>query len=412
MTSALPRVTDAQRRSEIEAFERRKALYQQLRRTGGDVHGRFWVGPPPGSSQPAPVPPGAKQMPFVDQTKPKKLVELDATVRPFPLKPDAPLQMAEVRGVDVEHAESLRFDGVRNEFLSASALTTVRAEFGKLTAAEFGGLKEAFGGRSKVPFDPARNYEVIDFLPPGIQAVVNRDVEVQDPAQLKGSAHWWEGNGPEARNMSIALTTNCHGTAWEAMRAFQGQDRTWSLFFGDAVGMSDLAADAKLFDTVAELPMGEADRLQTVDLKPGDLVQFHEVQEWQTMASLLHSAVYVGGGLFFEKPDTERADEDSPFRLATAASMIGPISDFSEGKFRMAVLRARRELPVPSKAFASGFETEGARLERKKRLPLGTPLLKEIEVGMGGGMRSMNLAALKEYSLEIGPDGRGSLRAP
>lgn len=318
----------------------------------------------------------------------------------------AKLPSRTIAGVPVKQATELQFQGLTG----ANPLMTkaLDVQFGTLTQPQFDALKKEFGGRSQVKFDAARQYGAIDFLPPTLQALVNRDVDPGPPVTLKGTARLNDAFGNEGRgDLEINSTPNCHGTAWEVMRAYQGQPSTHvSLLYGDAQLVGPEYEDAAKFTTLGTAEPGKAPPFLK-DLKPGDAVAFKRGDY-----ELLHSAIYVGGGIFFEKPNTESdAYDESPYRLVTLEQVIAPISEFLGEQPTVVGLRPKVALPSGLEAFGTGEDTQ--KLEAwaaKKGQTIGKPLVREFEVGMGGGIRGMHFNAVETKRVEIGADGRGVIR--
>ncbi len=344
-------------------------------------------------------------------------VNLKAVFVPTRSTPEQPVTLPAVAGVPVE-AQRVRLEGVKSS-LGASATQAVEARLGKLTQAQFDAVKTELGGRSNVGFDPQRSYVLQDFLPPALQALLHQDLEVGEPVTLKGT----KGKGEDMavdKDRQISLTMNCHATAWEAVRAYQGEHKEVAIFYGEMIAMDGHTTDANKFAPVAELTAAELSKLGTLPLQPGDVVQFHEVSEWARMTMLLHSAVYVGGGLFFEKPNTEGAGKDdpanyvkqdeTPFRLATPELMAAPLSDAVEGKFRMVVLRPKEKLEDPAQAFASSWQKELSTMAAKKGRTLGVEVVSEIEQGMGGNIRAEHPSALVRVGLVNTATGNSALK--
>jgi hypothetical protein len=325
------------------------------------------------------------------------LSSLKPEFREFPREDWQTLDIADVRGVDVEEATTERFVGARNEFLEPSALSTADLDFGRLTESEFGKLKSEFGSLSEVGFRPDRDYEAADFLPPVVQALLNQDLEIPEPVVLPESADY--AFPPVGDDLPVDLTANCHGTAWEAMRSFQGHNDAANIFLGDALVMDDALRTDKF------QKIGESGKDEPQGLKPGDVVAFDEVSEWARMTMLLHTAVYVGGGLFFEKPNTESDGEDSPYRLATWEMLTAPVNDYVDGKFTAQAYRPTAKLDRASEMFKSDqldeWQQEHGRLDK--------PVLTVMEPSMGGGVRGMWSTAMASVPLEKQPDGRYAL---
>jgi len=321
------------------------------------------------------------------------------------------------------------FEGVKSS-IDPAAFRTVDGALGKLSRQAFDDVHAALGGRSPVPYDAERSYTVRDFLPATLQALVDKDLDMGEPVELKGTRQMLDALGDDGMmvspdgDMKVHLTMNCHAAAYEAVRAYQGQEAEVALFYGEMVTMDGLVEAGEVFEKVGgvsleEISAGRLDKLLALDLKPGDVVQFHEESEWARMTMLLHSAVYVGGGLFFEKPNTEGAEKDdpatyarqdeTPFRLATLDDMAKPIAGFVDGKFRVEVVRAKKPLEDPAKAFASSMQDNVAAWAEKKGRALGAELVVELEQGSGGGIRAEHAAALVRAKIVIDADGTAQI---
>ncbi len=298
-------------------------------------------------------------------------------------------------GVPYQKVEIRPFQGMQNTFLDPAALTTVEATFGRLSPEQFASLQAEFGGRSQVPYGPARSYTAVDFLPPALQALVNQDLQPPAPVTLQNTAQI--EMLPHQEDKTVDLTANCHATAYEAMAAYQG-DTQLEIFNGEMIAMDDLAHSDK-FQALGDKPQ-----------KAGDMVQFYDTNEWKRYTMLLHSAVYVGGGLYFEKPNTEMEGEDSPYRLATWDTLSKPVATFSEGKYETQAFRPVQPLPSAAESFASSMKTE---LEHwslaQTGQPLGAPLCISLEQSLGGGLRGEYATGLALQPVTLDADGRGKL---
>lgn len=309
---------------------------------------------------------------------------------------------AEIAGVAVKSATTHAFQGLTGGRPLMSE--TVDLRFGTISKPQFDALHAEFGGRSGVRFDATREYSAIDFLPPMLQALVNRDLDPGGPFKLKGTKRLNDQMGNQDRgDLEINSSPNCHGTSWEAMRAFQGENTALvQLMFGDPMMAGDTFIDEKLFETI-----GVAGKPETFlsELRPGDVVTFKQGEY-----ALLHSATYVGGGLFFEKPNTESDTfEESPYRLVTFEQVVAPIHDFIGEPPSPTALRPRGPLEPGVQLFAAGTDEDVQRLKAwatKKGQPVTKPLVRELEVGFGGGIRGLHLNAVEQVRMSSTPDGR------
>ena len=336
--------------------------------------------------------------------KPALLASMTGTLVETKVVDTGPAKVAsKIAGVPVKEARAQLYQGLTGTKALMHSSTDVR--FGKVSQPQFEALKAEFGGQSKVPFEAGREYSAIDFLPPSLQGLVNKDLDAPKPIELKGTKGLREmGEG----NFTIGLTPNCHGTAWEAARAFQGQtSASHALFYGDAVTAGGQYETPGAFKAIGSAKPGVApDFLEK--LKAGDLVTFSEFQDGIGETALLHSAVYAGGGLFFEKPDTEDDSySETPYRLVTYDQMKAPIVDFLAAEPSVTARRPEKPLESGITAFGTLDEANLTKWAQKKGTTLGKPLVMELEMGMGGGVRGMHVSVLDTHKVTIGANGRG-----
>lgn len=359
---------------------------------------------------------GGRPTPGAGRSRGAPLIVARPKFRRLPLVPAAEPELAApipaVLGVPVELSRALTFEGASNGFLHPSALTTLEVRFGRLSPAQTEALSSAFGGRSHVGWDPQRSYEVRDFLPPAVQALIDLDLEPPEavvlPDTRKRTFDWLL---PRDEDKIVSLTADCHGTAYAAVRAFQGHDADVPIFIGDPLAMDDLTA-SNHFERIADLKGPDLADIAGLPLRPGDVVQLFEDVQWGAITHILHSAVYVGGGLFFEKPNTEMAGEDSPYRLATFEMVLKPVAHFAGHLPKVRVSRPRGLLPEPEVIFESGFRDALERNARRKGRSIGLPLVRVMSYSLGGGTNGEQLVGITRFPIELASDGRGRLSHP
>jgi hypothetical protein len=337
---------------------------------------------------------------------PKPLISLRPSFRRFPLERQSKAPITSVAGVPVRHASVMRFKGAVNSVLHESALTTLHVPFGALSQQRFDQLWAAFGRRSQVTYSPSGRYELIDFLPPVIQAVINLDLELPAPATLVGS-RGWDQRDPETE-LSVVLDANCHGTAWSFARACRSDARQMLVFYGDMLAM-DNALSGPRFHTLESLAMGQLNLLGVIPMQPGDVVGFYEVSEWPRVTMLLHTAVHVGAGLFVEKPNTEMAGEDSPYRLGTAEMIASPLLHAIGPSVRAVVFRPKGPMSPAAQVFETSYTEQLVALSRSGGRPIGMPIVAQREFGLGGGISSETMCAIATMPISFGDDGRARL---
>ncbi|MBI5494262.1 MAG: LysM peptidoglycan-binding domain-containing protein [Deltaproteobacteria bacterium] len=374
--------------------------------TTSDALPRLAAGPAPASRTPLAT--RAAQL-----AQPRPLLALEPSFCAATRVDEGAVALGPIAGVPVT-AVAQRFDGMKSS-IGPDSLRTVDVRLGTLTQAQFDAVKTSFGGLTSVTFDPARKYSAVDFLPPALQALCGKDLDLPTDVKLKGTKKIGEINMNPADH-TIGLTMNCHATAWEAARAFQGANTdAVSIFYGEMVVMDGLVEEGADFKHLGEVPAEKKEDLLKLDLKPGDIVQFDEVSDWARMTMLLHSAVYVGNGLFFEKPNTEGAEkedaahyvhqDETPFRLVTLDMMTAPISQAVDGKYKMTAWRPLTAMKEPRDAFESALEGDFRKYAKGRGAALNLELVSMLEQGMAGNIRGEYASALVTVGLAQNPDG-------
>ena len=311
-----------------------------------------------------------------------------------------------IAGVPLTRARALRFTGVTAD---ASQLVSLELGFGRLDKKQFELLKAEFGGLSEVPHTATRDYSVIDFLPPVVQALVHRDYDATAGVTLPGTQSLRDGPGED---LIVSITPNCHGTAYEVARSYQQRVRppTVSVLYGDAMPMVDAYDDTKLFKPLGAAKPGDDPARLLAQLRPGDLLA-HRTWMDGAPGSLLHSAVYLGGGLVFEKPDTEVEGNETPYRLATYAQSKALVAAAVGDEPAILAFRAQNLTPAADLFALARLDKKLAQKltswATKKHGTLDKPLTIEYELGSGGGVRATHAVAIDVHKLFVGADGRG-----
>jgi hypothetical protein len=334
---------------------------------------------------------------------------MEGTLVPAAAKPMGPAKLSQpsIAGVPVKQATVLQYTGLQGGL--AEAQRGVDVTFGKLSKAQFDALVKEFGGQTQVRHEPAREYGVVDFLPPAIQGLVGKDLDAGGMVELAGTEELAEYLRAETRNVRVGATPNCHGTAWEMVRAFQGQASAHvQLGYGDALLVG--GAYEEHFKSLGVTAPGKQADLSK--LKAGDVVT---VSTWdradKAERALLHSAVYVGGGLFFEKPDTESDTSETPYRLVTLEQLTASVQA-TVGREPLSLHARRPSAPLAPLAqqFASPDAPALEAALAKQGKTVGKPLVMEYVMGTGGGIQGGALSVVLPKQVSVGADGRGVLR--
>lgn len=202
----------------------------------------------------------------------------------------------------VEHTPDI----LRKSYFYKSAL---QVKYGKLNEEDFKQLKSSFNNSSLVKFDLEREYELIDFLPPVGQALLNQVMFVTErELRLEKTQELSDYYRGDYRGVIRTQTlSNCEGTAYEFLRSMWGRsDGSFAVYLPDRYAI--------------EVALKEgAQRVKQEDLRVGDLLVVRAWSEFLGAADIQHVAVVVGENLVFEKTG---GYYDEPYRIFRITDVI------------------------------------------------------------------------------------------
>lgn len=240
----------------------------------------------------------------------------------------------------------------------------LQVTFGKINEDKYNALMGLYGGAGYVPFEESRNYEIIDFLPPLLQALESNVFlyHQEEVSKINEGRTGAFGTDNAPVDSMVTTSVNCWGTVYEIAR-FKSFDKAKALvpeefmifytdrFQAEAVLKADtysekigktvsLAAGASLVDAdkkVSGVDTGDVLIVTTeVKFDNGDIKKLIE-----------HAAVYIDAGLYFEKTN---AGEREPYRLSLLQDVAG--NYVSKRNTELEFRRFNREvLPHPVTVF-------------------------------------------------------------
>jgi cell wall-associated NlpC family hydrolase len=171
--------------------------------------------------------------------------------------------------------------------------------FGRLRYSDWRYLMRIYGSwhnaRLLSPYDARRSYELLDFMPPMIQALDKHRFYMQQTPIIQNN---------DAKTLAVAqLVTNCWGTVYEILR----------------LAKASKAESPVLFATAADPMLSILRRVSTspaTSMQPGDILLIshrHRDREY-----LDHAAIAIDRGLFFEKAGT---GDEVPYRFVEEATL-------------------------------------------------------------------------------------------
>lgn len=288
----------------------------------------------------------------------------------------------------------------------------LEVKFGKLTRPEFTMLKNKFGHFSQVPYSSSRNYQLLDFLHPAMQAVANQtfksqynsmqgyfDYEGDDmPAEL----YMLERNG-------IGSFTNCWNTTLEITRMLTPlanlSEQTFHLYWPGRWQTDDLLnnEDFGLIISREDLNYGDTVIVNSIEYAMGGLDYM-----------LRHTAIALTPNLVFEKTD---AGDNDAYRISLLEDVIqkyqGIFSNQDELQIVYKKLSEREKAEIPTPVAGDFF---GAELRDLVQGYFPNVNLNSLSVGcetrMGGGCDQIITEVHKAGVRIFSRTGRGILLAP
>ena len=213
-------------------------------------------------------------------------------------------------------------------------------DFGKISQFEFNYLKNIYSGWSKsqtaVTYSPDRSYQLIDFVPPLIQAF-NGHRFIPETTTIKNKSLPWENNRKQ-------LYMNCWGVVYEVLRAAINPQTKPTIF----MGQGSLMLEKLRQNSYQVLTFHEPeDTIPKLMIQPGDTILIMHVSS-TGHEYLDHIVVALDDGIYFEKAGT---GENVPIRIIDEKTLR---QIWQPGVFTYEIRRLKQNaiLPHPQKIFS------------------------------------------------------------
>lgn len=180
-------------------------------------------------------------------------------------------------------------------------------ELGQLSFKQFTIIKNYFKNQASISYEQNKNYKLEDFLPPAMQALLNKSVtwinqsSIQPPTDEDGNS---QNEFLREFNIGSGInsTVNCIGTAYEMARVIETQNGAglYQLYSPGRINVSSQIESDVTPVTIQNLNFGDV--LYVTNLIPNS----------EEGPQVQHMAVYLTKNIFFEKRDSIGVD---PYRL-------------------------------------------------------------------------------------------------
>ncbi len=207
-------------------------------------------------------------------------------------------------------------------------------DFGKITKSDFIFLKNTYSGWSKsqtaVVYDPNRTYQLIDFLPPLIQALNgHRFIPEKTQTTL---------NNQDLSSLEKYLYMNCWGLVYEVLRLAKHSPTEAVIFMAQGSVMLDRIRNNSEMLLSFQEPSEMA--RSNLSIQPGDvLLVLHK--SLTGYEYLDHIAIAIDNGIYFEKAGTGK---DVPIRLIDEVTLF---KIWSVGVFSYELRRPHKNASLP-----------------------------------------------------------------
>ncbi len=276
-------------------------------------------------------------------------------------------------------------------------------QLGKVSQAQFDSLNAFYGSPSQVAYETSRKYDLSDFLPPSIQAVINQSFSpifhITDGLYSQKYEYLLDTDSGmdlwALRKNGLSTVTNCWNTTFENLNAILFKKQTYRLTVPSRWTAND-----------------EVDIVSTViaddDVQLWDMLVIREkslVAEDTSM--LMHTAIFLNKNVVFEKTDSS---ENDPYRMSLVKDVLAKYKEIFGDQL---VVEYRRVVqPFLEKEY---YVQDPIILEliKQQDATVNTDFIAAgCETGLGGGC-DMFLTAVVPASIIIHKKtGRGILKAP
>lgn len=283
----------------------------------------------------------------------------------------------------------------------------LRIEFPQLTKNQYDLLMERYRGQGLVPFDKNRSYELVDFLPPKLQALVNRGIQTSSEPEPRIPLAWHSPTsiqwGEDKLPLNVGIDSNCWSMTYEVVRDLGTpiQDLTGMISYFGVADFEEVAWNQKKHqELVEELPRtlwtGAPSGMRVEKRRLGDVLQIRTNSFYE---GVVHTAVYIDVDLYFEKTN---AGKSEPMRLATFSSVVAPYISASGESLPVESMQFVRykenSLPPPTVFAGKDHFIRPAPLP-----PLPSQIADEIvfalDLGGGGALSQLTVRRIKKYKV-------------
>ena len=221
--------------------------------------------------------------------------------------------------------------------------------FGQISEQDFIFLKNTYSGWSQsqtsINYEPNKSYQLVDFLPPLIQALNGHRFIPEETVQAGQDGYFGELLSSPQTDLKKYLYMNCWGIVYEVLRAAVNSQAQPSLFMAQGSVMLEQIRNTSYkllaLQEPSEFP------IPGILSKPGDVILIMHKSS-AGYEYLDHTVIVIDDGVYFEKAGT---GEDVPLRIIDRETLL---RIWPPGVFRYELRRLHQNalLPHPQEIFS------------------------------------------------------------
>lgn len=291
----------------------------------------------------------------------------------------------------------------------------LRINIGKVSPQQFEELIALYGGKSQVPYNPDKNYDFTDFLPPSVQAVVDQTFTPIDYDTSFFDSDLVVARRDEIWNAETEVEQDLITVEWiNTLQKYSIQTgiNCWNTTINNINSILFGKTEQSFY-----VP-GRLNITPVMDDAPGILVNEGELKAWDALivkskalgpystSYVRHAALIINDSLVFEKTDSFAID---PIRISLRSDVLKKYQRALEDSFE--VVYKRFTSPIVNNAKPLEISPEmTTMLEQNVPNLVSSKLRWESEEGRGG---APYIVIAENAELVINPQtGRGILQAP
>ncbi len=221
--------------------------------------------------------------------------------------------------------------------------------FGQISEQDFIFLKNTYSGWSQsqtsVNYEPNKSYQLLDFLPPLIQALNGHRFIPEETVQASQNSYLGKLLSSSQKNLKKYLYINCWGLVYEVLRAAINSQAQPSIFLAQGSVMLEQIRN----NSYKLLALQEPSEFPIPGIltKPGDIILITHKSS-AGYEYLDHTVIVIDDGVYFEKAGT---GEDVPIRIIDRETLL---RIWPPGVFRYELRRLHQNasLPHPEEIFS------------------------------------------------------------